>query len=745
MSLRNLVLGFLASLLLVALVGCGDNGTGTNDNVNNSLNNNANPVCGNGQQEGTEECDGTDLGGETCTGLGYPSGTLACQENCAYDRTGCDPPLTCGDYVVDSLEQCDGSNLDGASCDSLSFDGGSLVCAANCIFDTSECFECGDGEVNPGEACDGSDFAGSDCQSVGFDGGTLVCTPSCERDTSECYRCGDGVLNGLEECDTSDFGTASCQSIAGHDEGTLSCSAACTIEALGCYSCGDATLDGPEVCDGTNVHVETCQSQTGFPDGTLGCFLDCLSFDVSDCHDCGNGTVEGPEACDTADFSSATCLSETGHTEGALACTSGCTLDTSACSTCSDGIVEGNEVCDDANVTDWDGCRDCGIAEFQVNSYTTGWQDNASVAMSPSGQFVVVWESGGQDGSGVGVYGQLYSDQGTLLGSEFQINTYVTDNQDIPDVAMAADGSFVVVWHSRHQDGEDGGVFGQRYSSTGVPIGAEFPVNTLTAGNQGNAPIAMAPSGRFVVVWTSTVSSIRNVFARTYSASGVPDGPEYQLNSLAGPTVGDVAITSDGSFIAVWHRGLGGAGDVYGRRFDSQGSALGSEFLINGNASEDQTAPRISAADDGQFVVVWVSWAGQDGDFAGVYGRRFDPNGAVLGSEFQVNNYTAGGQVYPDVSMNQDGSFIVVWESWYQDGDQMAMVARRYDSAGTPIGTEYILNLYTPDDQEEAAVASALDGRHVVVWQSWAQDGDGYGVYAQRYSSTGQAVGLTSW
>jgi len=49
--------------------------------------------CGNGIVNGAEECDGTNLGGATCTSVpgGFGGGTLACDGACAYDTSGCTP------------------------------------------------------------------------------------------------------------------------------------------------------------------------------------------------------------------------------------------------------------------------------------------------------------------------------------------------------------------------------------------------------------------------------------------------------------------------------------------------------------------------------------------------------------------------------------------------------------------------------------------------------------------------------
>ena len=60
---------------------------------------------------------------------------------------------------------------------------------------------------------------------------------------------------------------------------------------------------------------------------------------------------------------------------------------------------------------------------------------------------------------------------------------------------------FVVVWDS--QDGDNYGVFGQRYSSVGAPLDAPFPINTYTPGAQIRPAVAKASSGDFVVAWMS--------------------------------------------------------------------------------------------------------------------------------------------------------------------------------------------------------------------------------------------------
>jgi hypothetical protein len=78
----------------------------------------------------------------------------------------------------------------------------------------------------------------------------------------------------------------------------------------------------------------------------------------------------------------------------------------------------------------------------------------------------VVWASYGQDGDSGGVLGQRYDSAGAPLGNEFQVNTHTTSRQDSPSIATDSSGRFVVAWTSYFQDGDGAGVFGQRFAAS---------------------------------------------------------------------------------------------------------------------------------------------------------------------------------------------------------------------------------------------------------------------------------------
>lgn len=379
--------------------------------------------------------------------------------------------------------------------------------------------------------------------------------------------------------------------------------------------------------------------------------------------------------------------------------------------------------------------------EFQVNTYTTGWQRDSASAGNGSGDFIVVWSDSEQDGEGYGIFGRRFDWAGHPLGGEFRVNTYTTSWQTYPAVAMASSGGFVVVWESLAQLGPGRGVFGQRFDSTGMPVGGEFRVNAFSTEFAASPAVSADSAGNFLVVWGGDDpqdGSGNAVIGQRFDAEGVPIGGGFRINSF---TTGDqhspaVAADGQGGFVVVWQSdSQDGAGwGVFGQRYDASGLPLGGEFQVNSYTFEDQERPSVAADGARRFVVVWQSY-GQDGSHSGVFGQRFDAGGSPAGPEFQVNLTTAWTQYGPAVAADESGDFVVAWNSLFQDGDVLGVFARRFDADGSPLGDEFQVNTYTSADQWTPAVAARGTGRFVVSWNSIEQDGYGAGVFGQRLTN----------
>jgi len=276
--------------------------------------------------------------------------------------------------------------------------------------------------------------------------------------------------------------------------------------------------------------------------------------------------------------------------------------------------------------------------------------------------------------------------------------------------------------------------------------GPEVHVNTYTTSNQLQPAVAADVSGGFVIVWESlgsngNDSSYFSVQGQRYDSTGTADGTEFEVNTYTtnGQRFPKVDVGSDGHFVVVWDSD-GSAGtdtssrSVQAQRYDSTGAADGTEFEVNTYTTDRQGYPDVSASSDGSFVVVWYSdgSAGTDTSSRSVQAQRYDSTGAADGTEFQVNTYTTSDQWFPKVDVGSDGHFVVVWESDGSAGTDTSrsVQAQRYDSTGAADGTEFQVNTYTTSSQLRPAVATSSDGSFVIVWYSNGSSGTDSGFWS---------------
>jgi len=171
--------------------------------------------------------------------------------------------------------------------------------------------------------------------------------------------------------------------------------------------------------------------------------------------------------------------------------------------------------------------------ETQVNTYITGDQRFPQITTLSDGGWVITWRSFGQDGDGYGIYAQAYNADGTTQGAEIQVNTYITSQQDAPQITALGDGGWVITWESSGQDGSGDGIYAQAYNADGTTQGAEVQVNTQTLGIQTIPLITALGDGGWVITWRSIGQdgSEFGIYAQAYNADGTTQGSEVQVNS----------------------------------------------------------------------------------------------------------------------------------------------------------------------------------------------------------------------
>jgi hypothetical protein len=373
--------------------------------------------------------------------------------------------------------------------------------------------------------------------------------------------------------------------------------------------------------------------------------------------------------------------------------------------------------------------------EFRVSTYAQNGQLYPSVASNTAGYTVVVWHSQTQDGGTSGVYGQRFYPNGDPLGGEFKVNTYTTDAQDWPTVAICDSGRFIVVWTSYDQDGSDAGVYGQLFDLSGNKLFEEFRVNSYTTNRQKYPVVAMDDNGAFVVAWQSRYQdgSEDGIYAQRFDNHCARLGSEFRVNTITQGYQMLPAIdrNPDGNFVIAWMRDLqdGNGGKISMQRYASDGTPQDGEVSVNAYWGSALSNPAVGIDDHGDIVVAWDS-QDQDGSADGIYAQMFHADGTPNGGEFQVNTYTANSQSVPAVAMHALGSFLIFWQSDGQDGSLWGVYGQMFDDNGSFVDPEFRFNTYTNDMQMMPAAAIDGDGTFIVTWMSNGQDGSGHGIYA---------------
>ena len=436
---------------------------------------------------------------------------------------------------------------------------------------------------------------------------------------------------------------------------------------------------------------------------------------------------------------------------------------------------------------------------FKVNNDPgTTNQCYSSIAIDGSGNFVITWQDGRNDN--YDIYAQRYNSSGTPLGSNYKVNDDVgTDYQGLPSIAMDGSGNFVIAWEVEHS-GNIWNIYAQRYNSSGTPLGSNFKVNDGPVGaGQGSPAVAMGiSSGIFFITWHDWRNGNADIYAERYNANGIPQGSNFKVNNdvgtnyqydpaIASDAIGNVVITwedsrnyyttwwdiyaqrynangiglggnvrvnddvggagqgspaiaRDTSFIITWDEDRNGNSDIYAQRYNSAGTAQGSNFKVNDDiGTAEQSHPAIAIDGFGKFVITWTDDRNYIINHEDIYAQSYNAYGNPWGSNFYVHDLLNANQESPDIALDGPGNFVITWED-YRDSS-WNIYAQRCDSLGNPLGFNFKVNDDVSDRHYWPAITMNSSGYFVICW---SDDRNGYpnrDIYAQRYDFAGVPLG----
>lgn len=254
-----------------------------------------------------------------------------------------------------------------------------------------------------------------------------------------------------------------------------------------------------------------------------------------------------------------------------------------------------------------------------------GQQAYAGLAETGFDNFVGVW-SGNGTGDSNGVFQRQFLSTGMPGADESLVNVTTSNGQFQPRVASRPGIGYVVVWRG-NGPGDDQGIFMRAFNPSGQPQGGEMRVNSTTTGTQDTPDIAMARNGRFVVVWHGYASGGNSVvYAQRFDRNHLPVGDEIKVSSEVDDSqlAPVVAMMPDGGFVVASHgSGQGDGAGVFLRRFDEFGQTHAGLLRVNTTVTGSQRNAGIAVAAGGEIMVSWDGngVAGDNNVYGQVYAR----------------------------------------------------------------------------------------------------------------------------
>lgn len=419
--------------------------------------------------------------------------------------------------------------------------------------------------------------------------------------------------------------------------------------------------------------------------------------------------------------------------------------------------------------------------EILVNSYTDDRQGDPNIAANPkSGGFQIVWESQGQDGDGLGVFGQGFSSSGKQVGTEFQINTVIEGDQENVDVTFNEDGAGAWTWLTK-------AIWFTTVNVDDTPIAAGVADNYRTRSktfgfegeefnNEERLRFGLTREGKEQEAQEIRVISLGGTqFATStpiyevavgyggvdidqFTASDSPvRGGQWSRRTvnddrfpLGQTPTGDIGVQSDGVIIAVSAMAsdiAGNDGVIQFERFfqpPSQGLAfkVGERIVLEESSglTGPATDPRVAILKDDAIAITWAEWnlTGKEPQWD-VHVQVMNADGTPRSSSVLVHKASGADQTEPEITALKDGGFMVAWTDAATSADTSgsAVMVQRFNADAVKLGQAIVANDTTGGDQNAPALTTLKNGNVVVTWESASGDGDGAGVMAQIFKLAG--------
>ncbi|MFQ5749568.1 MAG: hypothetical protein ACE5H3_08950, partial [Planctomycetota bacterium] len=375
-------------------------------------------------------------------------------------------------------------------------------------------------------------------------------------------------------------------------------------------------------------------------------------------------------------------------------------------------------------------------------------------AFDGAGNLLIVWESRRQEQATPGVFAQLLDPLGRPLTTELHVNQFLPGGQGRPAAAFGPDGSAWIVWESGGQDGSGLGIYARRFgfrtqAGPGRSFGAlsdEIRFSPTTRGDQQAASVSISFTGQVLVTWISSGADRRVAMGRLFDSKMNPATDEFRLSvsDSGDESVASGAWLSASRFVAVWSgsKGMGRPSAVMARFFDASGNPAAGPLQVSTPERSQNIEPALAVDGKGGLLVAWLNSGRHEHGFR-VLARGLTSAGEPLGPPVEI--VPAGGEWNSGVAVTpafRNGFLVAFNRVGRKDPRALtprptaeaAVWARPVDAAGRASGDAVRINGFDQGSQmltvgsSASRAARGSRGSLAFTWNGRVDGGEKHGV-----------------
>ena len=230
-----------------------------------------------------------------------------------------------------------------------------------------------------------------------------------------------------------------------------------------------------------------------------------------------------------------------------------------------------------------------------------------------------------------------------------------------------------------------------------------------------------------------------DVYVRKFQSNGTPLGSEFRvhtnvIDALDPQKHPGIALFPNGQYVVAFdHSDDSCTGDcetrIYARIYDANDNPIGSEFLVSTDpivSSGLNTAIDIS---NGNCLIVWSSKIQSP---TVIYGKIIDSSGATIKNEFAISSSHHGGG--SSLSTLANGNFLTLWNS------QGRVYGRILDPSGNFVTGEILMDTDSTTTKSWSVAKGFANGNFIAAWIDNLMPENKYYTYAKLFDSNGTSI-----